>query len=177
MTITPITRRDAVRGMGALTLAATLAIPSAKAAAAVGQGTGRVSIPGGDLAYWIVGEGRGIPLLMVHGGPGGNHLYMKPLASLGSDRPIIFYDQLDCGESDHPNNPANWTVERFVSEIDPIRDALGLSELHILGSSYGGLFAAEYAARQPKGLRGCILAGPVVNTPRSFEDQTTLVKL
>jgi proline iminopeptidase len=91
---------------------------------------------------------------------------MTPLAALGKDRPVVFWDQLDCGESDHPHNPANWTIERYVSEIDALRSGLGLTELHILGSSYGGLLAAEYASRRPKGLNSCILAGPVINGPQ-----------
>jgi proline-specific peptidase len=68
-------------------------------------------------------------------------------------------------------------LSRYVSEIDSIRDALGLTELHILGSSYGGLFAAEYAAGRPKGLKSCILAGPEINNPQWLEDVTYLVKL
>src|SRR5215467_8058134 len=102
---------------------------------------------------------------------------MMPLAALGKDRPVVFWDQLDCGESDHPHKPDNWTVERYVSEIDSVRDALGLTELHLFGSSYGGLFAAEYAARRPKGLKSCILAGPTINWPQYIEDRTYLVKL
>jgi len=59
---------------------------------------------------------------MVHGGPGATHDYMMPLAALGKDRPVVFWDQLDCGESDHPQKPDNWTVERYVSEIDSVLD-------------------------------------------------------
>jgi len=170
-----ITRREAITGIGALTLsAATLSHARQSAAAAR---TGKVAVSGGNVTYWIVGEGRGAPILMVHGGPGAIHDYMMPLAALGKDRPVVFWDQLDCGESDHPHKPDNWTLERYVSEIDSVRDALGLSELHLFGSSYGGLFAAEYAARRPKGLKSCILAAPCIDWPQWIEDTTYLVKL
>jgi proline iminopeptidase len=172
MTTRLMTRRNAVAGVGALALAA----PGTRLAAAPAR-TGKVAVSGGSVTYWIMGDGRGVPILMVHGGPGGSHLHLTPLAALGKDRPVVFWDQLDCGESDHPHNPANWTIDRYVSEIDSLRDALGLAELHILGSSYGGLFAAEYAARAPKGLKSCILAGPEINNPQWFEDCTYLVKL
>jgi len=123
-------------------------------------------VSGGNVTYWVVGEGRGVPIVMVHGGPGGSHYYMLPLAALGKDRPVVFWDQLDCGESDHPHNPSNWTLERYVSEIDSLREALGITELHLFGSSYGGLWAAEYASRRPKGLKSCIFAGPTINGPQ-----------
>jgi proline iminopeptidase len=169
-----ITRREAITGIGVLTLAATLSHARQSAAA---ERTGKVAVSGGNVTYWVIGEGRGTPILMVHGGPGAIHDYMMPLAALGKDRPVVFWDQLDCGQSDHPHKPDNWTVERYVSEIDSVRDALGLSELHLFGSSYGGLFAAEYAARHPKGLKSCILAAPCISWPQWIEDQTYLVKL
>jgi proline iminopeptidase len=175
-TMTPITRRDAITGISALTLAAATVTSGARPSLAAAR-TGKVAVSGGNVTYWIMGEGRGVPLLMIHGGPGGTHDYMMPLAALGKDRPLVFWDQLDCGESDHPHNPANWTIERYVSEIDSLRDALGLTELHLFGSSYGGLFAAEYSARQPKGLKSCIMAGPSISFPQEIEDKTYLVKL
>jgi proline iminopeptidase len=170
-----ITRREVITGIGVLTLAAATLSHARQSAA--GARTGKVAVSGGNVTYWVVGEGRGAPILMVHGGPGGTHDYMMPLAALGKDRPVVFWDQLDCGESDHPHKPDNWTLERYISEIDSVRDALGLSELHLFGSSYGGLFAAEYAARRPKGLKSCILAGPTIDWPQYIEDRTYLVKL
>jgi len=87
---------------------------------------------------------------MVPGGPGGAHDYMMPLAALGKDRPVVFWDSSTAASTHRPHKPDNRTLERYVWEIDSARDALGLSELHLFGSAYGGLFAAEYAARRPK---------------------------
>ncbi|WP_419816178.1 proline iminopeptidase-family hydrolase [Glacieibacterium sp.] len=111
------------------------------------------------------------PLLFIHGGPGSSHWYFLPALALADERPVILYDQLDSGRSQIRNDPANWTVERFVSEIDSIRGELGLDRLHIVGKSWGGAIAIEYAARRPAGLLSLTLAGPLVST-RSWEAST-----
>jgi proline iminopeptidase/L-proline amide hydrolase len=87
---------------------------------------------------------------------------------------VILYDQLDCGRSDHPNDPANWRVARFVEEIDAIRRALALSRLHVLGASWGGTVALEYAARRPAGLAGTVLESPLVSTRSWLADANAL---
>ena len=61
-----------------------------------------------------VGDGPGLPLLLLHGGPGAGHDYLEPLAAIGDERPVIFYDQLGCGKSDIPGNPFLWTIERLA---------------------------------------------------------------
>ncbi len=73
-----------------------------------------------------VGDGPGLPLLLLHGGPGAGHDYLEPLEALGSDRPVIFYDQLGCGRSEKPENRALWTIERFADEVQEVRDVLGI---------------------------------------------------
>jgi proline iminopeptidase len=132
--------------------------------------------PGGRLWYRVNGKrhfaGGATPLLCIHGGPGLSHHYLLSLAVLAERRPVIFYDQLDGGNSDRPGDPKNWSVARFVDEVDALRAHLHLAQLDILGSSWGGTIAAEYAMRQPKGLRSIILASPVINTHRWIADCT-----
>jgi proline-specific peptidase len=65
-----------------------------------------------------------------------------------------------------------WTVERFVDEVDRVRNALGLDRLVVLGSSWGGSVAASYAIRQPPGLAGLVLASPLISTERWIADNT-----
>ncbi|MBS2025537.1 MAG: proline iminopeptidase-family hydrolase [Deltaproteobacteria bacterium] len=122
----------------------------------------RVPVTGGSLYVRVDGDlsRPQAPLLLLHGGPGGDmrhHLAALPLAR---ERALVFYDQLDSGRSDSPGDPALWTLDRFVSEIDAVRDALALRELHLLGHSWGATLANLYAARRPKGLRSLILQGP-----------------
>ena len=123
----------------------------AKAAAPDPEIAGYVAVEGGRVWYRINGiehyaEGK-VPLLVIHGGPGFSHHYLLTLTALADERPVIFYDQLDSGNSERPGEPENWTVERFVDEVDHVRNALGLDRLVVLGSSWGGSVAASYASR------------------------------
>lgn len=108
--------------------------------------------------------GKALPTLFLHGGPGGSHFGMVGALPLADAREIILYDQLDCGLSSRPGDPANWTVARFVSEIDDVRRALGLERFHLSGTSWGGTLALEYAARQPDGLQSLALLSPLIST-------------
>jgi proline iminopeptidase len=125
-----------------------------------------VPVQGGRIYVRVNGriDGPRAPVIMAHGGPGGNHANFLPGLALAGERAVILYDQLDSGKSDVPNDPANWTVPRFVSEIDAIRAALGLERVHLLGASWGGTVAAEYAIGRPKGLNSVILESPLIST-------------
>jgi len=91
---------------------------------------------------------------------------MLPLVDLADEYRVVFYDQLDAGNSDKPGDPANWQVERFVGEVIAVRVALGLDRVVIIGNSWGGSVAAEYAITRPAGLAGVVLSSPVINAPR-----------
>ena len=129
---------------------------------------GYVTFRGYQVWYRIVGnqEDSGkLPLLCLHGGPGTPHDYLEPLEGMASTgRRVIFYDQLGCGNSDQPHNPAMWTVDLFVEEVGVVRRALGLERVHILGQSWGGMLAMEYALTQPAGLASLIIS----NSPASM---------
>lgn len=139
--------------------------------------SGYIEVSGGRIWYRSNGERHRArrPLLAIHGGPGAPHDYLLPLLALSGERRVIFYDQLDCGRSDRPGDPKNWVVERFVDEVDAVRGALGLTELHVLGNSWGGTIAAEYAMRRPGGLRSLVLAGPLLSTQRWVADNAEYV--
>jgi len=132
---------------------------------------GRVAVHGGTLWHGVCGDLRAdTPLLVIHGGPGMTHDYLHPLCALADKRPVIFYDQLDAGLSDRPNDPANWHVSRFLDEIDALRSALGLDQLNLLGNSWCGTLAAAYAARRPLGLERLILSSPLIHTQTWIAD-------
>ncbi len=135
---------------------------------------GHVPVRGGSVWFRLNGArhfaaGK-VPLLAIHGGPGFSHHYLLCLTELARDRPVVLYDQLDSGNSEHPGDPANWTIERFVSELDSLRVALNLDRLLLWGNSWGGTIAAEYAMRQPAGLVSLVLAGPLLCTRRWVAD-------
>ncbi len=141
------------------------------------EGEGRVAVRGGEIWYRVTGSGPGAPLLVVHGGPGFSHDYLLPLEALGRDRAVIFYDQLDCGKSDKPGAPANWQVSRFVDEIRALSTSLGLNRYHLLGHSWGGLLASEYAAIDSRRLLSCVLASPLISAPQWVADNMRWRKL
>jgi proline-specific peptidase len=118
---------------------------------------GTIPYKGFETWYRIVGEGEEpgkFPLLCLHGGPGAAHDYLESLdAMAGTGRRVIYYDQIGCSRSSLPvSKPEMWTVELYVEEVDAVRQALGLDRTHLLGQSWGGMLAMEYALTQPKGL-------------------------
>jgi pimeloyl-ACP methyl ester carboxylesterase len=101
-----------------------------------------------------------LPLLVLHGGPGGGHEYLLPLADLlGGERALVFYDQVGCGESTpRPDWPdESFTVGLFVEELEALVQHLGLRRFHLIGHSWGGMLAAEYALGHPDQLASLTL--------------------
>jgi proline-specific peptidase len=100
------------------------------------------------------------PLLCLHGGPGAPSDYLEPFGDLATTgREVVFYDQLGCGNSGiaSPHDPAMWTTDLFVEEIDAVRTALGLDRVHLLGQSWGGMLAMQYALTQPAGVLSLVI--------------------
>jgi proline iminopeptidase len=125
---------------------------------------GMIDVPGGRVWYRSVGEG-GVPLLCLHGGPGMTHDYLTPLEALGEHRRVVFYDQLGSGGSDRPDDLSLWTMERFMDEVDAVRDALGLDRIHLFGSSWGGMLAMQYVLDKPRRPVSLIMAGSPASAP------------
>lgn len=132
---------------------------------------GFADVPGGRVRYHISGaEESGIPLLVLHGGPGCTSDYLEPLAALGG-RPVVFYDQLGCGDSDRPDDSSLWTLERYVEELAAVREALGLDCVHILGQSWGTMLAVEYMlTHRPDGVESLVLSAPCLSASRWAAD-------
>jgi proline-specific peptidase len=80
-------------------------------------------------------------------------------------RAVVFYDQLGCGKSDHPDDPALWVMDTFVEEVSAVREGIGLDRVHLLGHSWGGFLALEYVLRRPPGLASLILASTCASLP------------
>lgn len=155
---------------------------------------GYISFRGYRTWYESRGDLRGgVPLVLLHGGPGipGNS-YTPLMTQLADRRPVVRYDQLGCGRSDRPNDPSLWRVETFVDELAALRDALKVDEIHLLGHSWGGTLAMEYVLTKPAGVRSLALSSTlsstqfwveearrlrdampayIVNTMRRFEDR------
>jgi L-proline amide hydrolase len=141
------------------------------------EGTVPFDLGGGETVetwYRITGDlepdDGPAPLVVLHGGPGAAHDYLLSLTDLARDgRAVIHYDQLGNGRSTHlPDRGADfWTVDLFVRELHNLVAALGIAARHhVLGQSWGGFLAQEYALTHPAGLRALVLA----NTAASFPD-------
>ncbi len=109
-----------------------------------------------------IGNNPKIKVLLLHGGPALTHEYMECFESFFSQAGIEFYhyDQLGSYYSDQPENDSLWTIGRFVEELEQVRIKLGLNSdnFFILGNSWGGILAMEYALKYQKNLKGMIIS-------------------
>jgi len=126
---------------------------------------GHVTWDGHRTWYRRRGEavaGGPAPIVLLHGGPGGTHDYLEPLLDLGDDgRPVVLYDQLGNGRSDHLRDaPAEfWTVDLFKRELTCLLEDIGFADRYLLlGQSWGGMLALEHALDRPAGLAGMVVA-------------------
>lgn len=138
---------------------------------------GFLNAPGGPVWYRISGSGTGIPLLVLHGGPGGTSCGFSALAPLAGERQIVVYDQLGSGRSGRPADRTLWRVERFVEELDTVRKQLRLKRIHLMGQSWGGSLAAAYVlSKGTEGIESLILASALLSTPDWIRDAAVLKK-
>jgi proline iminopeptidase len=124
-------------------------------------GEARLAVPGGHIWYKVSGTGTGIPLVLLHGGPGLSSFYLKPFENLGDDRQIVRYDQLGGGKSDTTSDTTLFTIAHFVQELDSLRAHLGVQSWHVLGHSWGTILAFEYYRAHPDRVASLTFASPV----------------
>jgi proline iminopeptidase len=131
---------------------------------------GLLSLPEGRLFYEVVGTGD--PIVVVHGGPGLDHRYLRPgLDVLASSHALVYYDQRGTGRSDVPLSEATINLGAFVQDIDDLRQALGYERITLLGHSFGGLIALAYARAHPDAVRALVLMDTAEPGSR-FAEQT-----
>src|SRR5205814_199176 len=114
-----------------------------------------------------------VPLLALHGGPGSTHHYFGPLERLGTERPVVVYDQIGCGSSDRPRD-IEWSVAVFREEVDAVRSQLGLEQIHLLGTSWGGMLALEHVLSGAAGIVSLILSSTLANLEHWAAQQLVL---
>ncbi|RAV00365.1 proline iminopeptidase [Mycobacterium colombiense] len=125
-----------------------------------------VAVPGGHVWFQRTGGGAGLPLLVVHGGPGLPHDYLRSLERLATEREVIFWDQLGCGRSECPPDRELWTMRRSVAEVDAVVRALDLNRFHLFGNSWGGMLAQQYALdAAPAGTASLIISNSIASIP------------
>jgi proline iminopeptidase len=106
---------------------------------------------------------------LLHGGPGGTHEFFECFDGYFPKEGIeyIYYDQLDSYYSDKPNDSTLWTTEHFVEEVEQVRKALKLDKdnFYLLGQSWGGILAMEYALKYQQNLKGLIISNMMASAP------------
>ena len=136
----------------------------------------------GEFKVWTkrCGSSPRIKLLLLHGGPGATHEYFEAFDSYLPQAGIeyIYYDQLGSHRSSQPDEPALWEIARFVDEVEQVRVALGLdaSNFFLLGHSWGGILATEYALKHQQHLKGLVISNMVSSIPayNRYAEQTLM---
>jgi proline iminopeptidase len=123
-----------------------------------------IATPRGDFRVWTkrVGNNPSLRMLLLHGGPGATHEYLEACDSYLPNAGVeyYYYDQLGSAWSDQPDEPSLWELDRFVDEVEQVRQALGLDRDNFVlyGQSWGGILAIEYALRYQQHLRGLVIS-------------------
>jgi proline iminopeptidase len=130
-----------------------------------------INTPKGKFKVWTkrFGNNPTIKILLLHGGPGGDHEFFESFESFLPQEGIefIYYDQLGSYLSDKPADTALWTTERFVEEVEQVRQALHLdsTNFYLLGHSWGGILAMEYALKYQQHMKGLIVSNMMSSCP------------
>ena len=130
-----------------------------------------ITTPKGKFNVWTkrFGNNPRMKVLLLNGGPGATHEYFECMENfLPADGiEFIYYDQLGCGNSDNPNDTAMWSLPRYVEEVEQVRKALNLNpdNFYLLGHSWGGILAAEYAFKYQQNLKGLIISNMMMSCP------------
>jgi proline iminopeptidase len=130
-----------------------------------------IDTPAGRHQVWVkrTGNNPGLRVLLLHGGPGATHEYLEACDSYlpGAGIEYYYYDQLGSGRSDQPEDPSLWDLDRFVDEVEQVRQALGLGPENFVlyGHSWGGILATEYALRHQEHLRAIVISNMMSSVP------------
>jgi len=130
-----------------------------------------IHTPKGDFRVWVkrTGNNPKLKLLLLHGGPGATHDYFEAFDSFLPPAGVeyYYYDQLGSGRSNRPNDDDLWTTDRFVDEVDQVRRAIGADQSNfcLLGHSWGGILAMEYALAHQDQLKCLVISNMMASIP------------
>ena len=113
---------------------------------------------------YVVLAGKGEPLIIIPGGPGGNHFSYRTFDSLAKNFTVVYFDAFGRGKSDTAKDVKEYSLARDIEDLEGLRMALHYEKWNVLGHSYGGLVAQGYALKYPSHVSHLILA----NTFHSF---------
>lgn len=134
-----------------------------------------VEVDGHRVVAYSYGAGEET-VFLLNGGPGLPCDYLRDAHSFlaGHGYRVVAFDQLGCGASDRPDDPALWSIARYVEETEAVRRALGLGRVHLLGHSWGGWLAIDYALTYPQALKTLILEDTAADLPHLMTEMHRL---
>lgn len=130
-----------------------------------------IKTPIGEFRVWTkqFGNNPKIKILLLHGGPAMTHEYMECFETFFQREGYEFYeyDQLGSYYSDQPKDSSLWTTKRFVEEVEQVRKAIGADKnnFYVIGNSWGGILAMEYALKYQKNMKGLLVANMMASAP------------
>ena len=130
-----------------------------------------IKTPKGKFNVWTkkIGNNPKIKILLLNGGPGATHEYFECFENFLPKEGVefIYYDQLGCGNSDNPKDTTMWDLPRYVEEVEQVRIGLGLNKdnFYLLGHSWGGILAMDYAVKYQDNLKGLIISNMMSSIP------------
>ena len=151
-----VNRRDFLR-TGAIVPTAVFAGCGGDSGSNGTETSGFAKVNGQNLYY--VRLGQGTPVIFMHGGLGFDHQYFRPFVDqLADSANVVYYDHLGHGKSDRPADFSVLTLARLSSDCDGLATALGFNKFILVGHSYGGFVALDFALRFPNRLAGLVLS-------------------
>ncbi|NDK56360.1 alpha/beta fold hydrolase [Pontibacter sp. BT213] len=125
------------------------------------------------VRHWVKiagSEHHTTPLVIVHGGPGGNNYTFERTAGpeLEKAATIVYYEQRGCGRSDAPQDPTDYAMQTLISDLDALRDSLGTEKISLLGYSFGAELSLRYAIAHPTHTEKLILSSPAELSPANM---------
>ncbi len=139
---------------------------------------GFLTIKDNKIYYKIYGyKINNIPLILVHGGPGVNHIYLETISDLSDERPVVLYDQLGCGYSDKVSSQESYNLDYYREELKILIENLGYEKVNLLGSSWGTIVVAEYVTNyESPVINKIILSGSCLDVSMWINDQRENMK-
>ncbi|MFC5270367.1 alpha/beta fold hydrolase [Adhaeribacter terreus] len=118
-----------------------------------------------NIRYWVRVAGsqhQTTPIVIIHGGPGGNNYSFERTIGpqLEKFATVVYYEQRGCGRSEAPQNPEDYQLKTLISDLNILRDSLGVQKMNLLGYSFGGELGLRYAVAHQDQVEKLIVSAP-----------------
>ncbi|MED0906467.1 proline iminopeptidase [Bacillus cereus] len=121
-----------------------------------------------DIKHWCKVAGAAhntVPLIIVHGGPGGNHYVFERTLGMKLEEylTVVYYEQRGCGRSEAPQDDNDYSINTLAEDLEELRKRLNINKVNLLGYSFGGQLCLEYALKYPETVEKMVLQAPLLD--------------